>query len=88
MKTYVTSALFAMAVCGFVACGVEQAPVENAGQVEQAATNCEACFFEWSYCDDNCTPECTGVEDWSACFNQCEERCWNDYYRCFGSCAM
>jgi hypothetical protein len=90
---HVKSALVAIVLSGFFACGVEPfsedpAPPETVAQVEQASGSCWACFTEWSYCDDNCTSECEGAEDWNACFHQCQERCADTYYRCFSSCEI
>src|SRR5262245_6277850 len=58
MKIHAKLAFVAIALFGLAACGVQPAPPETVAQETQAATNCEACFWEWSYCDDNCTPEC------------------------------
>jgi hypothetical protein len=93
MTTYVKNAFAVIAVCGLLACvesGRSETPEPEAvaEEVQASSGSCTACFFEWSYCDDNCTPECAGVSDWSACFQQCQERCWNQYYNCFASCEI
>jgi hypothetical protein len=55
------------------------------------ATSCDACFYTWSACDDNCNHCFTDYPSSDPradqCFDACENRCFNRYYNCLSTCT-